>query len=55
MAALTKAGLISHISNEAVLNKSERAKALETILEIVKRSLESGEDVLISSFGNFYK
>jgi integration host factor subunit alpha len=26
---------------------------IETLLEIIKRSLESGEDVLVSGFGKF--
>ena len=53
MAALTKAELSSQISRETGLNKSESTKALEAILGIIKQSLESGEDVLISSFGKF--
>ncbi len=31
----------------------ESAKIVETLLEIIKQSLEDGEDVLISGFGKF--
>ena len=34
--------------------RSNSAKLTESILEIIKQSLESGEDVLISGFGKFY-
>jgi len=27
---------------------------LESLLEIIKRALESGEDVMVSGFGKFY-
>lgn len=49
----TKAGIVDHISNEAGLNKTEAAAVLESILEAIKQTLESGEDVLISGFGKF--
>ncbi|MFH1930267.1 MAG: integration host factor subunit alpha, partial [Pseudomonadota bacterium] len=33
--------------------KSKSAELTESILEIIKHSLETGEDVLISGFGKF--
>ena len=50
---LTKADIISAIqtANGYSLNKS--ADITETLLDIIKRTLESGEDVLISGFGKF--
>ena len=33
--------------------KNKSVEIVETLLEIIKRTLESGEDVLISGFGKF--
>jgi len=33
--------------------KSEAVNAIETLLEIIKRTLEDGKDILISGFGKF--
>jgi len=35
------------------MTKNRSAEILETCLEIIKSTLESGEDVLISGFGKF--
>ena len=51
--ACTKAGIIVHILSEGGLNKKEAGAVLESTLEIIKQTLESGEDVLISGFGKF--
>ena len=51
--SLTKADLVTSISKNTDRYKPESTKALETIFELIKQSLESGEDVLISSFGKF--
>ena len=50
---LTKADIISAIqtANGYSLNKS--TDITETLLDIIKRTLESGEDVLISGYGKF--
>ncbi len=51
--SLTKADLVTSISKNTDLNKSKCIRTLETVLNIIKKSLESGEDVLISRFGKF--
>ena len=33
--------------------KSEAGQAFQSLLEIIKQTLESGEDILISGFGKF--
>ena len=48
---ITRASLTKSIYNTANLSKQESISAVESLLEIIKRALESGEDVLISSFG----
>ena len=51
---ITKADLINqvHASNPK-LTKAQAHEAIETILKIMKASLENGEDVLLSGFGKF--
>lgn len=49
---LTKADLIENISMNG-LSRKKSINAMETLLEIIKNSLESGEDILISGFGKF--
>ena len=50
---ITKASLIKSIYNNSNLPKQESISVVESLLEIIKRTLESGEDVLISGFGKF--
>jgi integration host factor subunit alpha len=50
---ITKTSLINSICNNSNLPKQESISAVESLLEIIKRTLESGEDVLISGFGKF--
>ncbi|UCD88945.1 MAG: integration host factor subunit alpha [Desulfobacterales bacterium] len=51
--ALTKAQIIETIKNQTGFPKNKSSEIVETVLEVIKRSLESGEDVLISGFGKF--
>lgn len=50
---LTKADLIDSIYNQVGLSKTKSAQVVELLLESIKKTLESGEDVLISGFGKF--
>jgi len=50
---LTKAQIIDSIQNQTGFPKNKSSKIVETLLEIIKNALASGEDVLISSFGKF--
>jgi integration host factor subunit alpha len=51
--ALTKEKIIDSIYNQVGLSKSQSRSVIERLLEIMKQSLESGEDILISGFGKF--
>ena len=51
---LTKADLIDSMYNQVGLSKTRSAQVIESLLEIIKKTLEGGEDVLISGFGKFY-
>jgi len=50
---LTKATLIETIADTNRYPKSQAREITESLLEIIKSTLESGEDVLVSGFGKF--
>ena len=50
---LTKADIIATIQTENGYSLKKSVEITETLLEIIKRTLESGEDVLITGFGKF--
>jgi integration host factor subunit alpha len=50
---LTKADLIDSIYNQVGLSKTKSAQVVDSLLEIIKKTLENGEDILISGFGEF--
>ena len=50
---LTKAKQIETIADQIGFPKNHSSEITETLLEIVKKALESGDDVLISGFGRF--
>lgn len=51
--ALTKADLAEHLFNVVGLNKREARELVEIFFEEIRYSLESGEVVKLSGFGNF--
>ena len=51
--ALTKATIINKISEKNNQSPSQAKDTLETLLEIMKSTLASGEDIMISGFGKF--
>ena len=50
---VTRADLIESISKQVELPKGQASQLLETLLEFLMKTLESGEDVVISRFGKF--
>jgi len=50
---MTKADLIENIYEKVGLSKEESSQIVELVLEILKETLERGEKVKISGFGNF--
>ena len=50
---LTKSHLIDAIAEQNGFTKKQSTETVETILELIKSTLVSGEDVLISGFGKF--
>ena len=51
--ALTKAQIVEAVSDKNDYTKTQSFDTVEKLLEIIKQTLESGEDVLISGFGKF--
>lgn len=50
---LTKANIVEVVAEQIGYTKHQSSEMIETLLEIIKRTLESGEDVLASGFGKF--
>lgn len=53
MTALTKAELAESLFNKLGLNKREAKELVENFFEEIRTSLEKGECVKLSGFGNF--
>ncbi len=51
--SLTKAHVINAIADQIGFPKNHSSEIVETLLEIIKKALESGDDVMISNFGKF--
>ena len=50
---LTKAHIAKTIHNHCGFTNDRSAQLVDSLLEILKKTLENGEDVLISGFGKF--
>ncbi|MEE4601391.1 MAG: integration host factor subunit alpha [Desulfobacteraceae bacterium] len=50
--ALTKSEIVTSV-HDLGFTKKKSVEVIESLLEIIKRTLESSEDVLISGFGKF--
>jgi len=51
---LTKANIVEVVAEHIGFTNKRSFEIVETLLEIIKGSLESGEDVLISGFGKLW-
>ena len=49
----TKVEIVNSIADQIGYPKNHSSEIVEILLEIIKKSLESGDDVLISKFGKF--
>ena len=50
---LTKAGIVEVVHDRLGIPQKKSFEIVETLLEIIKSTLASGEDVLVSGFGKF--
>ena len=51
--ALTKAEVAEHLFEKVGLSKRDAKEMVETFFEDIRETLESGEQVKLSGFGNF--
>jgi integration host factor subunit alpha len=51
--ALTKENIINEVYTKVGLKKDDARQVVEQLFEIMKRTLQNGEDLLISGFGKF--
>jgi len=51
--ALTKAEMAEHLFEDLGLNKREAKELVEAFFEEIRTSLETGQQVKLSGFGNF--
>ncbi|MBZ0274253.1 integration host factor subunit alpha [bacterium] len=50
---MTKADLVNNIYERVGFSKKESAKIVEMVFDLIKETLERGEKIKISGFGNF--
>jgi len=50
---LTKNDIVEHLRNELGMPRNQTIEIVESLLEIIKSTLHSGEDLLVSGFGKF--
>ncbi|MBN2690943.1 MAG: HU family DNA-binding protein [Thiomonas sp.] len=50
---MNKAELIEHIANNAELNKAQAGRALDALVDAVRRTLKKGDSVSLIGFGTF--
>ena len=50
---LTKDAIVEAVANDTGFPKNQSVELVETLIELIKKTLVSGEDVLVSGFGKF--
>ena len=50
---ITKAHIVEALFAKNIFTKPESAQIIDTLFELIKQSLQNGEEVLISGFGKF--
>jgi integration host factor subunit alpha len=51
--SLTRDDIVEAVAEQVGFSKKQSVELVEALLELIKRILESGEDVLVSGFGKF--
>jgi integration host factor subunit alpha len=51
--SLSKADIVDQVTETIGFTRKKSTETVEVLLEIIKSSLESGDDVLVSGFGKF--
>jgi integration host factor subunit alpha len=50
---LIKTDIVDRLFGQNIFTRTQSAQIIDTLFELMKKSLEAGEDVLISGFGKF--
>ena len=50
---MTKADIVKQLHSTTGLSKKDSAEMMESVFAIMKESLEAGESIKVSGFGNF--
>ncbi|MGO9022033.1 MAG: integration host factor subunit alpha [Syntrophobacteraceae bacterium] len=50
---LTKAHIVEALFAKNIFTRTQSAQVIDTLFELIKQSLQNGEDVLVSGFGKF--
>ncbi len=50
---LTKAQIVEAFFAKNIFPRTQSAQIIDTVFELIKQSLQNGEDVLITGFGKF--
>ena len=53
MSTLTRAQIVGSIQKQFSFTRNRSIDLVESLLEVIKTTLEEGEDVMISGFGKF--
>ena len=51
--AMTKAAIVERVTTQCGCTRKEAIEYVESIFRIMKHTLESGEEIMISGFGKF--
>ncbi|MDM8523819.1 integration host factor subunit alpha [Desulfococcaceae bacterium HSG8] len=51
--SLTKAHIVSDVQSRLSFSRKKSTEVVETLLEIMKKTMADGEDILITGFGKF--
>ena len=51
--ALTKNHIVDSVQDRIGFSRKQSTELVETLIEIIKETIETGDDVLISGFGKF--
>jgi integration host factor subunit alpha len=51
--SLTKDNIVEAVAEETGFLKNQSTEIVESLIEVIKKTLESGNDVMVSGFGKF--
>ena len=52
--ALTRIKIVESVQNQNGFTKTRSLEIVKTLIEVIKSTLESGDDLMVTGFGKFY-